>query len=319
MAKKPLKQLINNHMNEDIQPYGLLVRDPLPGQAVYNRIFAGGIGSGESFNWKPFLPPRERQYRIPFCVAFSRTNCAEAKGRKEGIDINLSDRELGVISGTTQQGNYMDTVSEFFRQKGITLEKDVPFTDAMLNLSTPNAWADIFNLPDTTEKKRYKGGNFSWVYGLGAMIDALNYSPLQIAVGIGSNWESNGPIGAPAKITAYHAVTLYHIDSQGNKYIQDSIGKEWKILKPDYPLTGTLSFRDLPEDWKDNMARVIREPNGTIRIELGIGDKKVNIGINEANFANKIAQSGEPIIDVPAPSPSKQIGVIEPGLVIDSE
>ena len=240
----------------DIQLYGLLVRDPLPEQAVYNRIFAGGIGAGESFNWKPFLPVRERQYRIPFCVSFSRTNCAEAKAKKEGIDINLSDRELGVISGTGRQGNYMDTVSDFFRKKGITLEKDVPFTDAMLHLSTSTAWTDIFNLPDTTGKKRYKGGNFSWVYGLGAMIDALNHSPLQIAVGIGSNWESNGPIGPPAKIAAYHAVTLYHIDSQGNKHIQDSIGKEWKILKPEYPLTGTLSFRDLPENWKDNMAQI---------------------------------------------------------------
>ena len=240
---------------KQLSPYGLLVRDPLPEQAVYNRIFAGGIGTGESYNWKEYLPVRERQFQLPFCVTFSRTNCAEAKGLKEGVDLNFSDRELGVISGTTKQGNYMDTVSDWFRSKGVTLEADVPFTQEMLQYPS-FYWKQIFDLPDTTGKKRYKGGNFSWVYGQGAMIDALNHSPLQIALGLGSNWESDGIISAPSTITAYHAVTLYHIDAAGNRYIQDSIGKEFKTLRPDYPLTGTLSFRDLPEDWKDFMAKI---------------------------------------------------------------
>jgi len=83
-------------------PYGLIPRDPLPGQAVYNRIFAGAGGAGASKDWRGILPPRERQYSIPFCVSFSRTNCAEAKAKEAGIDVNLSDRELGVISGTTK-------------------------------------------------------------------------------------------------------------------------------------------------------------------------------------------------------------------------
>lgn len=241
-------------MNDDLTPFGLIPRDPLPQQAVYNRIFAGGIGSGESFNWKPYLPVRERQYRLPFCVTFSRTNCAEAKAKKEGVEINFSDRDLGVSSGTSKLGNFQDVVSDKFRNLGAVVETDCPFTQGMLSLSYPGAWEDIFNLPDLKGKRRYKGGSHSWVYGLGAMIDALDHSPLQIALGLGDTWEKNGIVQRPSSIRAYHAITLYYIDSSGNKYIHDSIGKEWKILSPDYPLTGTLSFRDLPGDWKDTMA-----------------------------------------------------------------
>lgn len=237
-------------------PYGVIPRDPLPGQAVYNRIFAGGVGAGASKDWRGILPPRERQYAIPFCVAFSRTNCAEAKAKEAGIDVNLSDRELGVLSGTTKQGNYLDVVSYTFKQIGITTEQDVPFTQEMLNDISDPVWNKTFALPDTTGKKRYKGGGFSFVIGREQLIDALQYSPLQMAVGIGETWETTGIVEKPKAIGAYHAVTLAHIDAQGSYYIQDSIGREWKTLTPDYPYTGILSFRDLPENWKDIMALI---------------------------------------------------------------
>lgn len=237
-------------------PYGLIPRDPLPGQAVYNRIFSGGGQVGASKDWRDLLPPRERQYNIPFCVSFSRTNCAEAKGREAGIDVNLSDRELGVISGTTKQGNYLDVVADTLRKVGVTTEVDVPFTQEMLNNISDSAWNKTFALPSTLGKKRYKGGDFSFVIGRAQIVDALNYSPLQLAIGIGDTWESAGIVNKPNSIGAYHAVTLYHVDAQGYMYIQDSIGKELKTLTPDYPYTGILSFRDLPENWKDIMAEI---------------------------------------------------------------
>ena len=237
-------------------PYGLIPRDPLPGQAVYNRIFAGAGETGASKDWRGILPSRERQYQIPFCVSFSRLNCAEGKAREEGVDLNLSDRELGVISGTTKQGNYLDVVSDTFRKVGVTTEQEVPFTMEMLTDISDPVWKKTFALPNTTGKRRYKGGNSSWVIGRPMITDALNHSPLQMAVGIGDTWENPDIVRKPSSIGAYHAVTLAHIDSQGNYYIQDSIGREWKTLSPDYPYTGILSFRDLPENWKDIMAQI---------------------------------------------------------------
>jgi len=147
-------------------------------------------------------------------------------------------------------------VSDFFRNKGVTTESDVPFTQEMLTDISDPVWKKTFTLPDTTGKRRYKGGSQSWVIGKAQMIDALNYSPLQIAIGIGNTWENPGVVHKPSSIGAYHAVTLAHIDEEGYLHIQDSIGREWKKLTPDYPYTGILSFRDLPENWKDIMAQI---------------------------------------------------------------
>ncbi len=236
------------------KPYGYIPESIKPGSAVYDLIFNVGAGEvRESFNWIKFLPARERQYWIPFCVSFSRLNCAEAVGKKQGIDINFSDRELGVISGTTITGNSMEPVSEFFRKVGVRKEQDCPFTEEMVKYGGDVIWKKIFDLPNNTGQKVYKGGNHSWVYGRAAMVDALDHSPLQIAVGIDGNWEKEGMVQTPSKIEAYHAVTLYYIDALGYMYIQDSIGREFKKLNPDYPLTGVKSFRDLPENWKDIM------------------------------------------------------------------
>jgi hypothetical protein len=61
------------------------------------------------------------------------------------------------------------------------------------------------------------------------------------------------------------------------------------------------------------MAKIIREPNGTMRIVLG----NKNIGINSPKLAKIITESGEPI--VPEKTSTKQIGVLEEGFVLDTE
>jgi hypothetical protein len=248
-----LNDILTGKVKPKVSPYGYIPETIKPESAVYNRVFAGELGAGESFDWRPFAPVRERQYWIPFCVSFSRTNCAECVAAKAGVPINFSDRELGVISGTTMSGNTLEAVSEAFRVKGVRTEKQVPFTERMLKYSGDDIWKEIFDIPPDNYQ-RYYGGNHSWVFGKAAMIDALKYSPLQIAVGLGETWEDEGVVKKPKNILSYHAITLLYIDAAGYMYIQDSIGKADKILEPDYPLTGVKSFRDLPENWKDTMA-----------------------------------------------------------------
>lgn len=249
-----LLKILYKDFPENANPFAYVPEAVKPAAAVYNRIFQIGAAPRASKDWRTWAPPRERQYWIPFCVSFSRLNCGETKAKSEGVDINLSDRELGVGSGTTIYGNSLEAVSEYFRKTGVRTEDQCPFTDQMLNYAGDDIWKKIFDLPPVLPGQRlYQGGNHSWVYGQQAMIDAMDYSPLQIAVGIDGNWEADGIVQPPVNVQGYHAVMLLFIDTDGKRYIQDSVGKEFKILSPDYPLTGCKSFRDLPENWKDIM------------------------------------------------------------------
>lgn len=228
--------------------YGLILEKPKKEDAVYETVF--GAGTEEPINWKEYLPEREEQYWVPFCVSFSRLNCAEAKAKKEGVNItNLSDRHLGVISGTSKKGNSLNKVSESFRKEGVVLEKECPFTYEMLS-SGWTKWDEIFDLSDVDRgARRYKGGNHSWVYSLSAIKNALAFSPVQLGVGVGETWNRD-IVTPPQHISAYHAITCYYIDNE-YYYIQDSIGREFKKLRIDYPIAMAKSFRDLPENWKD--------------------------------------------------------------------
>ncbi len=237
-----------------IRGSGAVINNPTEDNAFYNLIFGGETGL-VPFNWKQYLQPRELQYWLPICVSASRTKCAEAKAKKDGIDINFSQLELAGGSGTTKYGNGLQEVSEYFRTVGIGLESDLPLTQDLIRDGWPDydkLMALYKTLPASLH--RYLGGNHSWVYGKDAMKQALAFSPLQPAVPVGENWDKEEVVQPPKKIVAYHAVVNYFIDEADRYLIQDSIGKEFKILSADYPIIGTKSFRDLTADWKDKNA-----------------------------------------------------------------
>jgi len=239
---------------------GLILESPRPEDAKYEHIF--GIGRAKPRNWKPYLPKRERQFWLPFCVSFSRLNCAEAKAKSIGIELNLSDRYLAVISGTTKKGNTLRKVSETFRKEGVVEEKECYLSFELLSRGWEN-WDKIFDLSEVDKNaKRYFGGNYSWLKpDLQILKDALSYSPIQIGVGIGNTWEDE-VVTKPPFIVAYHAVCCYYIDDK-YIYINDSIGREFKKLSLDYPIEVAMSFRDLPSNWKE-----IQESQKTVKIPL---------------------------------------------------
>lgn len=274
-------------------PYGYVPEKINLEDAIYGAIFQS---AGEKpYNWKSFLPERERQYSIPFCVSFSRLNCAEAMGRRAGLELNLSDRHLGVISGTTKNGNGMFQVSEAFRNIGVVKEFVCPWEGDMLYLGTEEGnWKKIFDLSSVpATARRYKGGNHSWVdyWNIQLMREALAYSPLQLACPVYDNWEQSEVVDASRVGTAlrgYHAITCYYIDDY--IYIQDSIGREFKKLTLDYPLTGCKSFRDLPDNWKDlnntTMFELIRKDNSVD--VYAIKDNKRHLILNGQAFSRGI-------------------------------
>jgi hypothetical protein len=239
-------------MQEQINTYALKLEKPKKEDAKYELVF--GAETETPIDWKPYLPDRERQWSWPLCVTFSRLNCGEAKAKRAGISINLSDLCLSVESGTTKTGNGLHAVSEWFRLKGTPKEEDCPWKEDWKY--DPNKYWDIaFTLPTLKENaKRYKGGNHSWVAdGIKDKVpyikNALAHSPVQIGVSVGNTWE-DAIVRPTSDHRGYHAVLCYHIDSE-YIYLQDSIGREFKKLTLDYPILFAKSFRDLPNNWKE--------------------------------------------------------------------
>jgi len=250
---------------------GLIIQKPKTEDARYERIFPGG---GEPVNWKKYLPSYEPQRRTNFCVAFSRLNCAEAVAKKAKIKLNLSDRHLAVISGTSYNGNSLFNVTEAFRKQGVVKERVCPWRPEWLTEPRKN-WHRIFDLSSVRkDARRYFGGNYSWVRTKQAMRDALAYSPLQVGLGIGYNWEREIVVPPPSYY-AYHAVTLYDMDDKF-LYIQDSLGKEFKKLTFNYPTPYVYSFRDLPEGWRDlnTVLKLVRK-KGTNEIFMMLGSERI--------------------------------------------
>jgi hypothetical protein len=256
---------MNKSIEELKKGMGCIIEPIKETDAIFDFIF-GGI-KGAPVNWKQWIPLQEKQIYIPFCVIFSRLNCAETKARSNGEwDLNFSDRYLGVISGTTKEGNSLNAVSEAFRTQGTVAEDKCPWKSQDWLLAPFNHWGEIFNLSDVpADAKKYLGGNHSYVVGgFQGVKNALQLSPVQIAVGIGDNWETNGIVHPPTQILAYHAVQVYYASDR--YFINDSCGKQFKELSADYPIVQAKSFADLPDNWKElnkPMYQLIKKRGGT--------------------------------------------------------
>ncbi len=217
--------------------------------AHFEEIFGEAkFGIIPSKDWSKFLPLKEIQ-GFGDCVSFSRTNCAETKAREEGVvddngnEFNFSDLDLAFGSGTTKTGNSLKAVAEYARKVGISLEKDCPYTYNW------NERSMRFN--NAKDKKKYKLGNWAWVNcNTNSMKAALSKSPLQIAVGVGYNWNDEKIIKDPNVYQTYHAITLYYIDENDNKKIYDHYDKEFKTLDKNYNVFYVMVFADLPKEWR---------------------------------------------------------------------
>jgi hypothetical protein len=241
---------MNKQINKDLEILknggGLIITEPTETDAIYDRIFGSQIE--KPFDWRPFVPKQENQQRTAFCVSYSYNNILETMAKKDGGEVNLSDRYLGVISKTSLNGNSFQNVSEAGRKQGIVEEQHCPWKPEWL--SNPRKyWGNIRNLlsvPKTA--KRYFGPNYSRLSkSLISLKSALAHSPLHLGVPVGSNWE-NDIVNPPKRNLAYHGVMGSFIGKY--IYIEDSIGKPHKKLTLNYPVLIAQSYRPLPDDWK---------------------------------------------------------------------
>ena len=237
-------------------PQSVILEPPMAGDARYETVFGTYKIGAPPPPWEEFLPVDEFQGATGDCVSHSRTNAAEVMAKYNGIvapdnfELNLSALNLAVISGTTLKGNSLRNPSEFFRTKGIVEEKYCTYDPDMLS-NPAGTWArrqqKINAIPPSTQK--FLGGSYSVLpTHLPTIREALQYSPVQIAVGLGPTYNSGGIIQKPPYITSYHAILLYKVTDR--LHILDSIAPTQKQFALDYPIIGALSFRDLVTTWK---------------------------------------------------------------------
>jgi hypothetical protein len=140
-------------METNIEQTGLIYKDPRP----TDWTMGGETGITlpirlDSGDWSTFLPLTEKQSSYTFdtvsCVTFSALNCIESQikwmisqnlipddvwqilkdlGYVQNGELNFSDRFTAIMSGTTRQGNDVNSVWDSIRKDGLLPEADLPF------------------------------------------------------------------------------------------------------------------------------------------------------------------------------------------------
>jgi hypothetical protein len=178
----------------------------------------GGISAIEPVNlvekgWSDYLPVKEVQRNKFFdsmaCVTFSALNCLEILHKRlYEIEVNWSDRWMARVSGTTTKGNYLSTVADTIRKKGLILEEFWQFD----NFKSWNEYmADPPDELDDYGKEflEHYEVRWEWVMTRNAkyLKGVLRIAPLQVT---GFAWEK--PIDGIYKRTtkkANHAFTVH--------------------------------------------------------------------------------------------------------------
>lgn len=229
-------------------------------------------------NWSQYLPTEEKQRKkaeTSACVTFSSMNSLEAQyefQRKNGkisdeihnylkkqgyIDnngrLNLSDRFIAKVSGTTIQGNSLIKVWDTINNFGVLPESDWSFSETM---SFNEFYSEI---PQNLKNKAKKfldifDINYEWVYygntNISLIKQHLKQAPLHIATPVCYPWERNGVITNCGKRVCEHATMLYNCS---DSYIEDfdTYSPFNKKLSLDYyipaVIKGILKVKDNPQ------------------------------------------------------------------------
>jgi len=240
-------------------------------------------------DWTEYLPDNEMQIGTYFdtkaCVSFSGNNTIETQlnrsktewqwlesnGYIENGRVNLSDRFLAKMSGTTQDGNTLQKVCDTLRHAGAVPEKDWPYP--RLQRTPVFDWGDFY--AEIPQEVINKGQQFlekfeiqyEWVQD--DFAKHLKQAPLQIAIGLCQPWDDN-VAGCGIK-PAGHAIMLYGID-EGYKVL-DQYEPYQKFLQPDYQIPWIMKIIIKPKNMQYEMWQV----EGSVDVYLIRDGKKTLI------------------------------------------
>lgn len=232
----------------DIKNYGLVLEPPratdwwLGGISGITRTVIRPDG-----DWRPFLPPIEIQRTPSFdtmaCVTFSALNCIETIIKaKYGADVNLSDRFIAKLSGTTSQGNSFYNVAEAIKKFGDVLDGKWPFdgvkTFAEYYAEIPQWIVDLAKELLVEYDIRYE---FVWDTP-DKLLDALRYAPVQIAIHAYGTYDKASDRFLRTDGRGNHAVSLINAVPNDHWLIFDHYEWAFKKLAWDSRLWGALCY-----------------------------------------------------------------------------
>lgn len=241
-------------MHDPTYNTGLLTRRPQPKDFVL-----GGVTAlprdivNQSGDWRTYRDDHEVQYFPGYdtmaCVSFAACNVIEAMLKYQfDYRINFSDRALSQMSGTTKKGNYLSTVANTIRTRGLIPEDEWPYHAELTTWEEYNnpIPAGILESASLFTKTFKMGWEAVW-YDFGIPYkDALLLSPLHIAMQYAREaWKDENGVyqfKGTSRTSTNHSTALLHIDADGYKYIQDTYGTPVKKLAPDYPIPYALRY-----------------------------------------------------------------------------
>ena len=206
--------------------------------------------------------------------------------------LNLSDRFLAKMSGTTKAGNYITTVSDTLRRQGALPENDWAFGKS-------KRWDEYYKtIPQELVNKAKTFNDYFEIHSdyvslswdakgaLGAIKAHLAHTPLLIAVPICSPWNTDKPVRVCGKTKSEHAVVVYNLDD----YIRvlDSYDPYTKRLPTNYyiPWVRRITISIIKQD-EDMFGRLVFNPSGDGRVFLLNDETKTRYHIkNEKIFAS---------------------------------
>ncbi len=233
-------------------------------------ILGGGQLGGEVLTngqWDDYLPVKELQSKRGLetmnCVAFSTLNALEIlHKRKFGEEKNWSERYIGVLAGTTRNGNSPHKVIQVIRNTaGLIKDELLPFNVGI--------WEEYYSPSPMTEKYLKIGRKFlenwkighEWVFrGSGNNQEkikiALQYSPVGASV---FAWKQRNGLYYKDEGKDNHWITIYGYEDGKYWKIFDSYNDTHKQLEWQYPFgfakRYTLDKRTKKENWVIELTR----------------------------------------------------------------
>lgn len=225
-------------------------------------------------DWREYYPMMEIQRKIfdtYSCVSFANNNAEEMMHiRRYGVEVNRSDRFLSVVSGTVPgRGNSHKAVANAKKKKGIVNEDECPFP---ANMSQKEFFKPIGKELLSLGLKWKKETEYGYEkIGRDDFIEALKYSPIQVAVDSRTNKTSQHRV-------ADHSIVLTHIDEVGQRHVYDSYLGRFKTYEYDYPFSYGMRFhyKQLINLTLDNMKMQLIRSIETGKIYLVDSDNRIH-------------------------------------------
>lgn len=234
-------------------------------------------------DWTPYAPSNEKQSNFKFdtmsCTSFSRNNQVEfqlnylVKENKLSAEalkflkdngyfdsngkVNLSDRFLAIMSGTTIKGNDFRTVAETLRTIGAIPEADLPFG----NCENIDQYLDKTVITQAMKDKAlafldYFKFQWDWLFFDGAtgfnedyqVKDNIKQAPIQLGI----------------TTPATHAVTLYQYEPTAkmfcifDQYDPFFFQNKADVYNPHFAIRGIITENDTPKTIINNPKYVFK-------------------------------------------------------------